>query len=398
MSLQLINRSPDLKKLQDEGFEIEIRSGHLLVKNVPYLNTHKQVRRGTLISTLTLAGDKTATPDDHQAHFLGEVPCHEDGTPNGKILNQSGRRVLGSGVEIDHSFSAKPKGNGGRYVDYYEKVTTYVAILSGPAQAVDRSVTARTFAAIPAGDESVFKYVDTASSRAGIGVVSAKLAGGRIGILGLGGTGAYVLDQVAKTPVDEIHLFDGDLFLQHNAFRSPGAASLEDLAKQLNKAEYFGQQYSKMRNGIVVHPYMVDSSNVEGLRTMSFVFLCIDDGPSKKVIIERLEAWKIPFVDVGIGVFVVDGKLGGVVRVTASSEQNRKHIQEKGRISFGEAGDGNEYQKNIQIADLNGLNAMLAVIKWKKMMGFYLDLEREHHSTYTIDGNALSNEDKVDEA
>lgn len=399
MSQPLINRSPDLKKLQDEGYEVEVRSGHLLIKNVPYLNSKKEVKRGTLVSTLTLAGDKTTSPDDHQAHFLGDVPCHADGTPNGKILNQSGRRSLGPGIEIDHSFSAKPKKNGGRYADYYEKMTTYAAILSGPAQTVNRSVTAKTFAVVPAEKESVFKYVDTASSRAGIGIVSAKLKGGRVTIVGIGGTGAYVLDQVAKTPVDEIHLFDGDVFLQHNAFRSPGAASLEDLEQQPNKAEYFGKLYSKMRNGIVVHPQKIDASNLEDLKNMSFVFLCIDDGAAKKVIIERLEEWNIPFVDVGIGVYVVDDKLGGVVRVTASSEKNRKHIQEKGRISFAEPVDGvNDYQNNIQISDLNGLNAMLAVIKWKKLMGFYLDLEYEHHSTYTIDGNALTNEDKVDEA
>ena len=46
---------------------------------------------------------------------------------------------------------------------------------------------------------------------------------------------------------------------------------------------------------------------------------------------------------------------------------------------------------NIQIAELNALNAMLAVIKWKKIRGFYCDLEREHHCMYTTDGNALDN-------
>ena len=51
------------------------------------------------------------------------------------------------------------------------------------------------------------------------------------------------------------------------------------------------------------------------------------------------------------------------------------------------------YARNIQIADLNALNAILAVIKWKKLFGFYVDLEREHHSTYTINGNVLMNED-----
>lgn len=55
--------------------------------------------------------------------------------------------------------------------------------------------------------------------------------------------------------------------------------------------------------------------------------------------------------------------------------------------------DRNEYDVNIQIADLNALNAALAVIKWKKLMGFYQDLDLEHHCTYTIGGNLLHNED-----
>jgi hypothetical protein len=36
---------------------------------------------------------------------------------------------------------------------------------------------------------------------------------------------------------------------------------------------------------------------------------------------------------------------------------------------------------------------VIAVIKWKKICGFYRDLEGEHHSTYTTDGNMLLNGD-----
>jgi hypothetical protein len=43
---------------------------------------------------------------------------------------------------------------------------------------------------------------------------------------------------------------------------------------------------------------------------------------------------------------------------------------------------------------LNSLSASLEVIRWKKLRGFYLDLEREHLTTFTIDGNHLVNEDK----
>jgi hypothetical protein len=44
-----------------------------------------------------------------------------------------------------------------------------------------------------------------------------------------------------------------------------------------------------------------------------------------------------------------------------------------------------DYNSNIQIAELNALNATMVVIKWKQMIGFYnKDLYENVNSTYTI--------------
>ena len=302
------------------------------------------------------------------------------------------RHHLDRNLVVQHSFSSKPPGG---YGNYYDKMTTYAAILSSPAQSLDPEATAtpyRTYAADE--EESVFCYRDTASSRAQISMVTRKLETGPVAIVGLGGTGSYVLDLVAKTPVREIHLFDGDKFLQHNAFRSPGAPSLEELQRTPQKAAYFQERYAKMRRGIIAHDYLIDAENVTELRGMDFVFLCMDRGAVKQMIVRHLEEWDIPFVDVGMGVELIDDSLLGVLRITTSTPEKRDHVWEKGRIPFADEGD-NDYSRNIQIADLNALNATLAVIKWKKLLGFYKDLDREHFSTYTIDGNALTNEDKT---
>ena len=56
MSQQLISRSADLKRLREEGYDLEIRTGYLLVKDVPYVNSRKEVKRGILVSKLTLGG------------------------------------------------------------------------------------------------------------------------------------------------------------------------------------------------------------------------------------------------------------------------------------------------------------------------------------------------------
>lgn len=65
----------------------------------------------------------------------------------------------------------------------------------------------------------------------------------------------------------------------------------------------------------------------------------------------------------------------------------------KGRVSFAGSKEENIYSSNIQVADLNAFNAVMAIIKWKKLKGFYRDLERENHTTYTTDGNMLLNGD-----
>ena len=90
---------------------------------------------------------------------------------------------------------------------------------------------------------------------------------------------------MAKTPVWEIHLYDGDYFLQHNAFRAPGAPSLAELQEQTKKATWFKSIYSKMHSGSSVTRCILTRSNVEDLRGMDFVFVCVDDGESKKLIV-----------------------------------------------------------------------------------------------------------------
>ncbi|MEA2495993.1 MAG: hypothetical protein QOJ29_3904, partial [Thermoleophilaceae bacterium] len=206
---------------------------------------------------------------------------------------------------------------------------------------------------------------------------------------------SYILDLIAKTPIGEIHLFDRDVLLQHNAFRSPGAPSIEDLRDKPTKVEYFQQRYAKMRRSIVAHVEYVDETNIESLREMDFVFLCLDDGPARRLVAEHLEQWDATFIDVGMGVWETDGALGGQVRVTTSTPEKRDHVWERSRIPFGPPDPENQYRQNIQIAELNMLNAALAVIRWKKLTGFYLDLEREHFSVYEIDGNDILNEDQL---
>src|SRR6185437_14205050 len=254
MSRRPIDRSPELKKLRDEGFDIEVVDGYLLMHDVPYVNGKREVKRGILMAALDLTNDVAQPPQDHQAKWAGDCPCNEDGTIM-KGLGPTEAPMVISGHRVKWNFSCKLKP-ADKYDDFHHKMSHYAVKISGPAQAIDPDARAQTFKPRqPDAEDSVFLYEDTASSRADIVAINEKLKPLRVGIVGLGGTGSYVLDFVAKTPAREIHLFDGDTFDQHNAFRAPGAASGEDLEQRATKVTFHARTYGKMRNGIVKHPH-----------------------------------------------------------------------------------------------------------------------------------------------
>lgn len=388
MLLAQINRSRDLKQLVGEGFEIEVKGGHLIAHHIPYVNNNCQIKYGKLITTLRLNNDVTVRPDTHVMGFMGEHPCNKDGSVITAIQHSSPNKQLSDGIVMNHTFSNKPpKG----YDDYYHKVTRYVEIISAPARSIDKTVTAQTFRVLECcEDESVFLYTDSNSSRANINQLNEKYKGQRIGIIGLGGTGSYVLDLVAKTPVDDILLFDNDEFLQHNAFRSPGAAPVGTLNERMKKVDYYCCIYSQMRRGVRAFPEKVTEANIELLKGLSYVFICIDSNTARSMIISKLREFGVTFIDVGLGVNMAEENLVGTLRVTVGTPEKCDHIPN--RIGSADT-DDNEYATNIQIADLNALNALMAVIKWKKLCGFYQDLKEEHNSTFVINTAQLIHED-----
>ncbi len=392
MSPSPISLSPDLQRLVDDGFEVAVESGHLVVRAIPYVNAAGEVKRGILVSKLDLAGDRTSKPRTHVVMFGGEYPCDRRGRELEHIRHGKSRKRISNNLAVDFSFSSKPSAG---YSDYHHKMSTYADLISGHAEAVDPSASARTRRVIESSDaEEIFNYVDTASSRSGTTALSDRFRHSRVAIAGLGGTGSYVLDFVAKTPVREIHLFDDDVLLQHNAFRSPGAPTVAELKSIPQKVCHHAARYAPMRKGIIEHVTRLDATNVDGLAGMDMVFVCVDRGDVKVPIVDALERLEIAFIDVGMGLEITESGICGIVRTTTSTPRMRGHVRDKQRIAFGGGGADGVYSHNVQIAELNALNAALAVIKWKKLAGFYLDLEEEHFTAYTLDGNAIVNEDQ----
>ena len=395
MSHRLISRSRDLTRLRDDGYDLRIADGHLVVRHVPYLDRGGRVQYGALVCALTLSGDQTTRPDNHVAYFQGSEPCDRSGRPLARVINSacSGKQ-LASGLAVDIVLSNKPPGG---YPDYHAKMTTYITLLIQHALLIDPEATARTFpVARDEADEGPFTYLDTASSRAGVAAINARLAGMRIAIVGVGGTGSYILDLVAKCPIAEIHLYDGDPLLQHNAFRSPGAIGLDTLEAAPNKAEHHARIYKQIHRGVIAHPYRIDEQTHSELADLDFVFVAVDDNDARGDIVNALEGHAVPFIDVGIGMQTRTNDsghatLGGSIRTTLVDwDPTRDHTT---RVPTRSHDEQNDYTTNIQIAEINALNAALAVIRWKRHVGIYDDLEHERHSIYDIDGNTITNTD-----
>ncbi len=391
MSRRLIDLNEPLRRLLADGYNIDVDSAYLIVRDIPYVDARAKVRYdGILATSLNLNGETLNAPDDHTIKFAGEYPCGYDGQPLEAIRHSDEVVRISERVTTNRSFSAKP--TAGAYADYYDKIRTYAALLSGPAAVLDAEATAQTRRVVATqNDDSPFVYLDTASARADINMATRKLAVQNVAIVGLGGTGSYVLDLVAKTPVAHIHLYDGDTLSSHNAFRSPGAAALPVLETHPLKVEYFSRIYAEMHRGIVPHAEYVGAGNVEQLRGMDFVFLCLDASKEKDDLVRKLEEFQISFIDVGMGLYLKDDTLGGIVRVTTSLPDDREPA--RARIPSGGGAGLREYDKNIQIADLNALNATLAVVRWKKLCGFYFDRTQERHTTFTVASGMLLNED-----
>lgn len=143
MQQLLINHNPDLIRLSEEGYVMEENGGHLLVHHIPYVTPTREVKYGTLVCVLTMAGPtRIGTPPDHTIYFHGETPCNADGSSMTSIINNSNSHLLNGKIPVNHYFSSKPVGQR-NYANYYEKIRTYAEILTAQARVIDPTVTAK---------------------------------------------------------------------------------------------------------------------------------------------------------------------------------------------------------------------------------------------------------------
>jgi hypothetical protein len=379
----LVSHNDDIRRLAERGYALAFdNTNHLVVRDIPYLDSEGALKVGAFVTKLEFIDQQRVKQQDHQIFFAGSVPHGLDAKPVPNLGGGTCTVPLSNANEdvvVERSFSNKPRETGA-YKDFFDKIESYANQICEPARE-KYGAKWLTFNVrnedIPS--DSVFNIHDTLSSLAEIGDLSAKLKNDIIAIIGLGGTGSYILDFMSKTPVKEIRAFDFDDFHVHNAFRSPGRLDLEEFGKP--KVDLYRSRYESFRKGLSFTQKYVDPSCTGDLDGVTFAFVCVDKGESRGGVFDLLLGKKIPFIDVGIGLKRKDGPLKGTVRMTYYSGDDGPKVRDKGYAELATAPD-DLYRTNIQTAEINALNAALAVTRFKQIRGFYLEELPYHHAVF----------------
>ena len=380
--------SPDVQRLVDEGHTVAIDGQYLILDKVPYVPVAGEVAYASIISAYYEKDGIAEVKGDHTVWFTGTVPCAADGKSLAHVLVADTNPAVIAGRQATCRLSYKSERTD-TLDNFYNKMTHYVRKLQSYANVIDPKTSATGKGSISTRQEpSVFFYPNTAIARAGLDQYENKLKLSNVAIIGLGGTGSYILDALAKTPVAEIHLYDGDIIEPATVYRMPGALTIDEAHAQTHKTDHFSHLYSRMRLGIKSHPVRITSENIQELDDCRFVFIAVDHGPSRGLIASHLAEKGIPFIDVGMGVDRVPEVAKLIARVRISSIDS-KNVALVKKLPVAEDQEDIVYN-NIQVAELNGLNAMLAMIIYKQKIGFYSEEIAVHTLRYVLSWQKLS--------
>jgi len=141
----------------------------------------------------------------------------------------------------------------------------------------------------------------------------------RIGAVGVSGGGSHIVQQLAHLGFDRVTMFDADVFGKENLHRHVGARHA-DIAAQTKKVAIGQRVYDDVRPGAVVRP--VDKrwqDRADLLRSYDLVIGCIDTFEGRKEIETTARRYLIPYIDIGMDVFTVQGAPPRVVGQMALS-------------------------------------------------------------------------------
>ncbi len=369
---ELASRNPFVKDLLDQGFHVDFIGGYFVIFGLPYLDKEGGLKYGDWASPVDLSVEGIINPptNNHQAWFTGGKPHNRAGGEL-NMATREHRITISGDLAANYSFSFKLLDENGLlrpYVSFEEKVQTYVDAITTPAMAAYPEATPfRGIQIKAAAQGSPLRYPDTSSANYHLNDIASLLRGKKVAIIGLGGTGSYILDLIARTHLERIVLFDNDKVHVHTIFRMPGF-----IHRAIGKAkvEALAEHYAQWHSGIEAIKERITSENIDQLRGLDFVFVSVDDGSARRLIVEWLSSRDIPFIDCGMGLNRSVLGLNGTVRITGVGRAAYERTINTPYLPTMDPKE-DEYRRQAQIAELNALNASLAVIRFKQHFNLF---------------------------
>lgn len=368
-----INHERQLAEVLQAGFDCCIEDDTLTVGIVPYRLSSGGVGHGHLICHLTRNGDDIAAPEDHTVAWIAdEVPHLSGGQLMDQLIIDQSRITWSNGLT---SICTMSRRGPQPYPNYGQKMLTYARLIAREAVADWRTSSPGT---ITVKDANHFVDRETGLNRVGVGHLNTLLANENIAVVGAGGTGGHIVDLVSKTNVRQLDIYDPDYVSVHTQLRWPGVVEKRIVEEKTNKAEYLASLYARRTNrNIRGHPFAINKDNLTYLRGKTMVFVAIDSGVARREVLTGLAGLGLNFIDCGIDLQGDDGPLTASVRIIRC--QREEDLEKRSEIAIMAPGRDNEdeddpYAQNVQTAEMNSLNAALAVAAWKQGIGFYKDV------------------------
>ncbi len=359
------------------GFEIKIEPDIIRAVGVPCI--FKGGHHGTC-TIETSYDSSTGKPDSyigqasHAVRITTDGGCdgrvyQADGTPIGNLISSDGNTWSEISIQKSTQVNSESAESARDLIYRYAKQIVGAAFAARYSESDHPTV------------PDPFNIPNTFEGRAAIAPIQDHVRGKRIAIIGLGGTGAYLLDLIAKTPVSEIHLLDSDCIEPHTLMRAPGGPTTEEieqvLAGSLSKVDYYHTKYKPLRKGIHPHPIRVENSAMfaEFLseHPIDYAFVCIDqltDGDTSRqdFVYHALSDAGIPFIDSGVSITLENCTVTGTI--TTSFYEAGSHVWQNAIPNAKIAGDVPGY-RNIQLPEVNAAAATFALMEWRRRTNQY---------------------------
>ncbi|MGD9786058.1 MAG: DUF6791 domain-containing protein [Hyphomicrobiaceae bacterium] len=77
--IELANHNDDIRRLLEKGYALRLDSAHLVVRDIPYLDSDGKRQTGVIATILVYRDKNRVQQQDHQVFFAGGVPHGLDG-------------------------------------------------------------------------------------------------------------------------------------------------------------------------------------------------------------------------------------------------------------------------------------------------------------------------------